>query len=145
MNANFHESFSSTETNEGPTNRSFGLTVGGILLAIVVVRVGFSLKFDLLSIILAAIGSVLVVLAVFAPGRLEIANRLWMRLGMLLARIVTPVILFLIYVVGFVPIGMLMRLRGHDPLRAKKVPEGGSYWINRPSPDELVDGMPRQF
>ena len=78
------------------------------------------------------VGVALLLLAAVSPKSLGNANRLWMRLGALLARIINPLVLLLVYALTFVPIGLLLRLRGHDPLRLKRAPAGASYWISNP-------------
>jgi hypothetical protein len=60
-------------------------------------------------------------------------NKLWMRFGLLLGMIVSPIILGIIFFGLFTPIAILMRLSGRDELRLKfghKV----SHWITRSEP-----------
>ena len=60
-------------------------------------------------------------------------NKLWMRFGLLLGMIVSPIVLGIIFFVLFTPIAMLMRLSGRDELQLKfsyKV----SHWIIRNEP-----------
>ena len=100
---------------------------------------------DLTSILLLVVGVALLSLAMVSPNSLSNANRLWMRLGALLAQIINPLILLLLYALAFVPIGFIMRLRGHDPLHLRRAAAGASYWIRRPLPDTIVERMIRQF
>ena len=145
MNADFHEPHVAHEAIEGPSNRSFGLTVGGIFSALGLARSLIERDLDLISVLMLVAGVVLLSLAAVSPKSLGGANRLWMRLGALLARIINPVILLLVYVLAFVPIGFVMRLRGHDPLRLKRSVAGASYWIRRPSQNSVAERMRRQF
>ena len=46
-------------------------------------------------------------------------NKLWMRFGILLGKIVSPIVLGVIFFGIFTPIAFLMRLRGRDQLRLK--------------------------
>ena len=91
------------------------------------------------------VGVALLSLAAVSPKSLGSANRLWMRLGALLARIINPLVLLLVYALAFVPIGLFMRLRGYDPLRLKRAAAGASYWIRRPSQDSMAERMRKQF
>jgi hypothetical protein len=129
---------------EGPSNRSFGYTVGGILIGLMLLRWLISGKFTAFSMTLTAIGAVLVVLALVAPQALSVPNRLWMKLGLLLFAIVNPVVMFLIYVTTFVPIGYFMRWRGHDPLAASFDRDATTYWIDRPAGEDPA-AMRNQF
>ena len=93
---------------------------------------------------LLGVGFGLVVLGAVAPARLRVANRLWFKFGLLLARIVNPVVLFVFYAVCIVPIGVAMRLFGYDPLRLKPDAEASSHWQpHEPSP--LDEPMRQQF
>jgi len=120
---------------EGPSNRSFGYTVGGILSCIALLRWWLAEQATLLTIGLGSVGIVLVVLAYLAPDTLTTANRLWTKLGLLLFKVVNPAVMLLIYVTTFIPIGILMRLRGHDPLAPAFDRSASTYWKPR-SPNE---------
>lgn len=80
-----------------------------------------------------------------SPARLAPLNRQWTRLGLLLHKIVNPVVLGLIYIVTIVPIGLLLRGLGKDPLRLRRQPDATSYWIERLPPGPSPDSLPRQF
>lgn len=60
-------------------------------------------------------------------------NKLWMRLGLLLGMIVSPIVLGIIFFGLFTPIAILMRLSGRDELRLKFT-QKTSYWISRGEP-----------
>ncbi|MCX5578655.1 SxtJ family membrane protein [Kaistia terrae] len=129
---------------EGPTNRSFGYTVGSILIGLMLLRWVLSGYFTPISAGLTAVGAVLVLLALVAPKALTVPNRLWMKLGLLLFMIVNPVVMFLIYTTTFVPMGFVMRWRGHDPLAASFDRKTSTYWIDcAPSADPSA--MRNQF
>jgi hypothetical protein len=129
-----HEAFPE-HALEGPSNRSFGYTVGGILLAFVLVRWLISGGLTPITTALAVVGGVLVLLAFASPDWLAVPNRLWTKLGLVLFKIVNPVVMLLIYAVAFVPIGLFLRLRGYDPLAAAFDKGADSYW-NKRSPHE---------
>ena len=60
-------------------------------------------------------------------------NKLWMRFGLLLGMIVSPIVLGTIFFGLFTPIAMLMRLSGRDELRLKFT-QKASHWISRSEP-----------
>ena len=138
MRAGHHEVSIEHGTIEGPSDRSFGLTVGGILAALGLSRSLIGWDVDLASILMLVVGAALLALAASSPRSLGKANRAWMRLGALLGWVMTPLILLLVYVLTFVPIGFFLRLRGHDPLRSAHAAAGASYWIHRQSSE--LDG-----
>lgn len=79
----------------------------------------------------AVAAGVMLLLALAAPKVLEPANRLWMKLGLLLGRIVNPIILSLMFFLVFTPIALLLRLFGRDLLRFRGDTQASSYWITR--------------
>ena len=149
MKPSFHEDFSRKEEVEGASDRGFGLTVGGILLAIAAVRAGLHLWDGTapgwLESSLAGIGLVLVVFGLAAPARLAPLNRAWTRLGLLLFRVVNPLVLGLIYLTTVVPIGLMMRLLGRDLLSLKLDRQAASYWVVRAPPGPAPETMIHQF
>ena len=123
--------------------------MGGILVAIGGVRGGLSIwreasPVDATSIVLWTVGGVLLAVALVAPGRLAVPNLLWRRLGFVLSRVVNPVVLLLLYATCIVPIGLAMRLFGHDPLRLKHDADADTWWIAR-KPSPTAEPMRHQF
>lgn len=146
-----HESYSREEHIEGSSDRGFGLTVGGILLAILLVRIGLgwwssgAVALGWVEWVLGGVGLPLILLGLVAPATLAPLNRGWTKLGLLLFKIVNPIVLGLIFLVTIIPIGLLLRAFGKDPLRLKFDPEAKSYWIPRDPPGPAPDSMPLQF
>ena len=145
MRADHHEALVDHGTVEGPSDRSFGLTVGGVFAALGLIRSLVSLDLDITSVLMLVVGATLLTLTAISPKSLGAANHIWMRFGALLAGIMTPLVLLLVYALTFIPIGFFMRLRGHDPLRLKRAVSGESYWIHRSSSDSAVNRMKKQF
>jgi hypothetical protein len=79
----FHEDYGRQEAVKSSSDRGFGLTVGGILLAIAALRAALNLWDGTvpgwLEGMLAGIGLALVVLGLAAPERLAPLNRAWRR------------------------------------------------------------------
>ena len=80
--------------------------------------------------------------ALIAPMVLQPFNRLWHRFGLLLAWIMTPVIMTVVYLIAVVPTGLLLRLFGRDAMRRRREPKAKSYWIERKHP---IGSMRDQF
>jgi hypothetical protein len=79
------------------------------------------------------------------PAVLRPLNVAWFRFGMLLGRIVNPVVMFVIYAVAILPMGLLLRLLGKDMLRQRFDPAADSYWIVRDPPGPTPASMEDQF
>jgi hypothetical protein len=62
---------------------------------------------------------------------LIIPNKIWNNLGFLLNKIVSPVIMFLIFIITFFPIGLIFKILQIDLLNKKIDVKTKSYWINR--------------
>ena len=70
-------------------------------------------------------------------------NKLWMKFGILLGMIVSPIIMGIIYFGIFTPIGIIMRLAGRDELRLRLTKQK-THWINRKILNK-VDSFKNQF
>ena len=84
-------------------------------------------------------------LAVMYPRALAILNRIWTRFGLLLHSVTSPVALFLIYALAVIPVGLVMRVLGKDPLLRSYDSAAKSYWIPREPPGRADVGMKNQF
>jgi hypothetical protein len=85
------------------------------------------------------------ILALLWPALLAPLNKLWLKLGLLLFKVVNPIVLGLLFYVIVAPIGLLMRALSKDPLRLRREPEALSYWIVRSPPGPEPDSMKNQF
>jgi hypothetical protein len=79
-------------------------------------------------------------LALLRPLLLRPLNRAWAALGMLLGRIVSPIVLGAIFFLLLTPIAMITRRFGRDELRLRR--QGAdSYWLDRdpagPAPESF--------
>ena len=117
------------------TLRSFGLTVGGILLLMGLWWVHRG-KFGLVGPGFAVAGGILLLAGVAAPRLLARPYSGWMALAEGLAFVMTRVILFLVFVLVVTPIGLLRRAVGGDPLR-RRAKATESYW--HPYPERHRD------
>ena len=141
-----HEPLREHARARSSSDRAFGLTVGGILAAIGGLRALFSdAGIDLWSMGFLAVGAVLVMLGLTRPASLALANRGWTKLGLLLARLVNPIVLALIYVITILPIGLIMRAMGKRPLTLAADPDLDTYWITREPSAVTEDGLRNQF
>ena len=140
---NFHEHLEEDGLHQGPSNRNFGYTVGCVLLLIAAYTM-YKTGPGWFIYVAAGTASVLVTLATVAPGLLAVPNRLWMGLGHLLFRVVNPVIMVLMYAVCFIPVGLVLRLVGHDPLKRRFDATAASYWVEKEAA-ESDQPMKNQF
>ena len=126
----------------GSSDRGFGLTVGGVLMLLGCWPLIRGLPPRWYLVVPAAF---LVIAGVIAPRVLAPLNRAWMKLGLLLHRVVAPVLMGIVFFGVVLPIGLLMRLRGKDLLRLRLDRNATSYWIVREPPGPPPDGLKNQF
>lgn len=77
---------------------------------------------------------VLAVWGAVSPTTLNPLYKLWMRFGMLMNRITTPLILGIVFFLVFTPIALFMRLFGRDALRLMVDSDSNSYRILSTAP-----------
>jgi len=125
-----------------PSNRKFGFFFTLILLAI---GIYFFLKDRTITSYISFIIALLFLLTTFLKADLLLPiNRVWMRFGLLLGKIVNPIVLGCIYFLLFTPISLLMRLFRRDELRLKLV-NRSSHWKERDMKKDGMDGLKKQF
>jgi predicted membrane metal-binding protein len=90
-----------------------------------------------------AIGFVTV--AAIRPELLAPLNRLWFKFGLLLNRIVSPLVMGLLFYLIITPFALFMRLTGKDLLHLRRDPEAASYWIQREPPGPAPDTIKNQY
>jgi hypothetical protein len=71
-------------------------------------------------------------------------NKLWLLLGELLGKIISPLVLGAIFFLIITPTALIGRVLGRDELRLKRKAQA-SYWIDRQSPSPRGDSFNNQF
>jgi len=92
---------------------------------------------------LAILAVLFLLITVIIPQVLLPLNKLWMRLGLLLGMIVSPIVLGIIFFGLVTPYGVVMRMFGRDELRLKFTKKS-SHWISR-SESIKSDSFKKQF
>lgn len=131
------------ESVKSSSDRSFGLVFAGFftLLALLGIYFGHNDRWP----IWLGLAVAFAVVAFAAPRVLAPLNRLWTKFGLLLHKVISPIILAVIFFLCIMPIGLLMRMFGKDPLRLRMEPETKSYWILREPPGPEPESFKNQF
>ena len=139
MSGRFHETFDGGDVKP-PSERSTGLTFTVVAVIVAVIWRNSP------TVLWTALGmaAVFAVLALAAPRVLGPLNIAWFRFGLLLHKIVNPFVMFVLFVLLFIPAGLIMRLR-YDPLRRKRAGPGESYWVERSASETQTGSMTNQF
>jgi len=137
-----HEDLDRKQEGHGSSDRNFG-----IVLSIFFALVGLSPLRAHYPVRLwaVALGGLFLAVALLQPVRLHALNRIWTKLGLLMGRVVSPVITALLFFLVVTPTGFLFRLLGKDPLRLASDAGVGSYWIERRPPGPPPETMSNQF
>jgi hypothetical protein len=138
-----HEDFRRPEKIKRSSERSFGRVMAGAFLLIGLLP----LLHEPYRARWWAVGVAVVFAAgaQWAPALLAPLNVLWLRFGLLLHKIISPVVLGLLFYSTVLPVGLLMRAFGKDPMRLRPDPAADSYWVSREPPGPSADSMTRQF
>lgn len=131
-----------SEAIEGSSDRVFGLVFAGVFSVVALWPLVQGEAIRLWAMLVAV---AFLVLAIAIPRSLSQLNRLWMRLGLLMGRVVSPVAIGIVYYLTVVPTGLIMRALGKDPLRLRFERELPSYWIKREPPGPNPKTMNDQF
>ncbi len=79
-----------------------------------------------------------------APNLLMPLNRFWFWLGLMLGKIVSPVVLGAIYILVISPVALVTRWFGRDVLKLRKR-QVDSYWVEKPPADAAADSFKHQY
>ena len=128
-----------------PTNKKFGFFFAAVFLVATtyfyINNASSSVVITLGVIGLSFLGATLVNSDLLLP-----LNRLWMRFGLLLGMIISPIVMGIIFFGLFTPMSLTMRLFRRDELRLR-FKNKKTHWILRdfPDGDELSDSFKHQY
>ena len=126
-----------------PSNRSFGL-----LFTIVFLLVAGYSWFEQLTrawvYFWLALSGLFLFLTFMAPGILSPLNKAWYRLGLLMGKVVSPIVLGILFFIVISPVAIVTRLFGRDVLLLRKR-NVNSYWIERNPPGPQPESFKEQF
>jgi len=138
----FHENLSREHAITGSSDRSFGLTFATVFAAIAAFN---QWSLDPGGALRWAIGAGgLLGIALFWPAGLAPFNRLWLRFGLLLHAIMSPIVMGCLFFGVVTPLALLMRILGKDLLFQRRGTVT-SYWVPRTPPGPAPESMRNQF
>lgn len=121
---------------------------------------GFGFVFAVASLVVAAIlwwidsaywpwaigaSAAFLALALVFPKALAPLNKVWTLFGLLLHRIVSPLVMGFMFFVVVTPIGLLLGRLGKRPLSLDFDPKAKTYWVEREPPGPAPETMSNQF
>ena len=120
------------------SNRSFGVVFFIVFILIALYPLIYSGELRIWSLILSL---VFLFLGILNSKILYPLNKIWFKFGLLLGRIVSPLVMAIIFFLVVTPIGLLMRILNKDLLNLK-FNKSKSYWIEK---NEQKSKMKNQF
>lgn len=141
MASGFHEDFERRSAATSSSDRAFGFVMAAVFFLIAlapVVRGGGPRWWA------AVTGLGLLAVALLAAQWLAPLNRAWTWLGMQLHRVVSPVVLGLLFA-GFIVIGRFAGRRSREALGLRFDRDRHSYWVHRNPPGTTPQTMRNQF
>jgi hypothetical protein len=155
----------SRNSYHGSSNREFGLMFSAFFMILAALDKSDKLPFSLdvsnlkncvflqymglmdnpLTLVFTSLSLVFLLSALLMPNALMPLNWLWIKLGLLIHTIVSPVILGLLFYLVFTPVGLVMRLFGNDLLRLRLDESSPTYWIDRTYLESDSDSLENQF
>ena len=120
------------------SNRNFGIVFFIVFLIIALYPLIYNENIQLWSLIISL---VFLILGLINSKILTPLNKAWMKFGLILGKIVSPLVMGIIFFFVVTPTGIIMRLLGKDLLNLKKNNKG-TYWLKK---ENKNNNMKNQF
>ena len=88
----------------------------------------------------AILSLVFLIITIIKPNLFTFLTRLWIQFGVFLGKIISPIVMGLVFFFVVTPIGILVRILKKDVMGLKR--GASSYWINR---KDKLQSMKKQF
>ena len=87
-----------------------------------------------------ALSLVFLIITIIRPNLFTFLNKLWIKFGVLLGKIISPIVMGLVFFFVVTPIGIFVKILKKDVMGLKR--EASSYWITR---EDKIQSMKKQF
>jgi hypothetical protein len=118
-----------------PSDRKFGWTFAAIFLLIGAVSYPWMIP----------LAGVIAIITLTRAEWLSPAKRAWMKLGEILNKVVSPIVMGAIFFLIFAPVGIVMRLAGRDALSMRLDKTLPTYWVRRDPPGPADDSFKEPY
>ncbi len=93
-----------------------------------------------ISIWSVAVSLVFLIITIIKPNLFTFLNKLWIKFGILLGKIISPIVMGLVFFFVVTPIGIFVKIIKKDVMGLKR--GQSSYWITR---EDKIQSMKKQF
>jgi hypothetical protein len=137
-----HEDLNRKQESQGSSDRAFGIVfaIFFALVALLPLRTHHPVRWWAFP-----VSGLFLLVGLLKPVWLHPLNKYWTKLGLLMGRIVSPVVTAVLFYAVVTPTALLFRILGKDPLRLAHDPAARSYWIERQPPGPAPETMANQF
>ena len=139
---NLHEDLSRGHQAQQASERSFGCVFAVVFALIALYPLVEGNEIHGWAAVLAL---VFAFFSFFYPPALKPLNSGWLMIGKGLHRIISPLMMAVMFFLVITPMGLVMRVLGKDPLHRRFEPEVQTYWISRDPPGPDPKSMRNQF
>ena len=130
-------------TAQLPSNKKFGLLFAAIFLVFSVYAY-FKHESILTVSIFLLVGLLFLAASYFYQNLLSPLNKTWFMLGLALGKVVSPIVLGIIFFGLLTPISLIAKLMGRDELKLKR-PITTSYWVEPIGVNSDAESFKNQF
>lgn len=129
-------------SNQLPSNKKFGYFFSGILslTSIYLFFNSFFLSFYITGILTL----LLIITTLFFSKTLTPLNKMWLNFGLFIGKIISPLVLGLLFFLIITPMALIIRLIRRDELKLK-MNYSDSHWILRSAGEPKSDSFKNQF
>jgi large-conductance mechanosensitive channel len=138
----FHENLGREQEVKAGSERALGIVFSIVFMIIALWPLIGDGAIRLWALIVAG---AFLALGLIAPKLLKPLNWVWFRFGLLLHKIINPIIMALLFFTTVTPIALMMKIFGKDSLHRKFDASAKSYWIERQPPGPDPETMRNQF
>ncbi len=126
-----------------PSNFIFGLFFTGVFVVLGLYGLWVVWP-SILNIVFFVFSAILATVTLLKPLLLTPLNRAWYQLGLFLGRIVSPIVLGILFFLLITPVALVIGIAGRDALRLRRK-KVDTYWIDRSPPGPNADSFRDQF
>ena len=140
-----HERFDRDDRTRMGSERGFAIVFAVVFLIIAAIKQFLAGSAPVWVGLWVALAALTLLVGLVRPRWLRPLNIAWFRFGLLLHRVVSPLVMGLVFYGTVTPIGLIMRLVRKRPLRLRFDPAAESYWIARQPPGPAPGSFADQF
>ena len=144
MASGTHEQFDKRDDVKAPSERSFGITFAVVFALLAMFSYWHRGTSNTLYVTIA-VSAIFAIVTLLAPRTLRPLNLIWLKFGLLLHKVVNPVIMGILFFGIFTPMGVAMRVFGVDFLHLRRKAAAESYWIAKGDDVIPESSMKNQF